>query len=841
LVKNSKSGKVEYSHQMVAAVLVHPQSKVVVTIETNHPLGEARLEIGEKVSELQSSAVTQAELPTQWTFTLPSDRSLHWQFTGRGMDGTPMIPVKGRMRVRYDEPPRIDWRDPEDEIKVHMLAELPMRAQVSDDYGLTEASIVFQLGDEEEFPLANWSAAEQGSGENSSELVTQVKLDELLPLESFALSERDFVAYYAYAIDNRAGREQRVESDVRFIDIRPLRQFFAELEDMPSAGQQGNLIPELDEIIRRQRFLVNRTRKYVRSPGADMSNQLASIERMVESQSELADLTRFLMEFLISRGNDDTEALSQAEASMLQAADSLAVANFPTALAQEEDALRALAEARRTIELSISSKQTPQSQQEMRRFQRQLQQKLRRTPAKSDQQLADTLKQVASDQRRLAGETEKMVANGAKGSEPSAAPVQPEAVASEEEPNAEEAAKEEPAKELLTRQQDLLERLQTINEGLSAAVKRSPLVEKRMKSAVTEMDGLIGKLKESSLAEMVEPAFELADELNELAIHIDALAQPEPSNYVSAMRDMTTSLANMEAEMAGSTQQLNQLKEAQNSEPIDEKVKEQRTSVARMGRRLDDRAATIEDVLKTPIDTSNLAASEVADKLNKLVTDSELLSDLAESRQAIQQDDASKETAPWSEAAEERAREYADVAVQLDQMYRQLVTPRVDLLRQLEAKAARMSEQLSANGGSETKPPKKSEDGKSIETQRNELQKSLSSAGLEDVAEILSGGGGEESEETEKEGTSGSDPAALDGMGESIRNDKLGVIPNQLLHGKLFQVQKELRNHIQELILLEIATDRNAPIPAQYRELVDGYFRSITGDEMSSVEGKMAP
>jgi len=32
LVKNSKSGKVEYSHQMVAAVLVHPESKIVIPI-----------------------------------------------------------------------------------------------------------------------------------------------------------------------------------------------------------------------------------------------------------------------------------------------------------------------------------------------------------------------------------------------------------------------------------------------------------------------------------------------------------------------------------------------------------------------------------------------------------------------------------------------------------------------------------------------------------------------------------------------------------------------------------------------------------------------------------------
>lgn len=32
LVKNSKSGKVEYSHQMVAAVLVHPDSKIVIPV-----------------------------------------------------------------------------------------------------------------------------------------------------------------------------------------------------------------------------------------------------------------------------------------------------------------------------------------------------------------------------------------------------------------------------------------------------------------------------------------------------------------------------------------------------------------------------------------------------------------------------------------------------------------------------------------------------------------------------------------------------------------------------------------------------------------------------------------
>jgi hypothetical protein len=42
---------------------------------------------------------------------------------------------------------------------------------------------------------------------------------------------------------------------------------------------------------------------------------------------------------------------------------------------------------------------------------------------------------------------------------------------------------------------------------------------------------------------------------------------------------------------------------------------------------------------------------------------------------------------------------------------------------------------------------------------------------------------------------------------------------------------KKLRDRIQETILLEISADRDAPIPVEYRRLVDGYFRTIAGEE----------
>lgn len=321
-----------------ADVTVLEQSKVTVTIETNHSLRQAKLEIGEKPSELQPVELSPGDDPALWAFQLPSDDSIHWRFSGAGRDGTPMTPVKGRLRVRRDKAPGVTWQDPPDEIRVHTLAELPMRVKISDDYGIQESGIVFQLGGDDEYVLTDWIAEESDS---DSPPKTRVPLEEILPLESLALSERDYISYFAYAVDNRASGPHRSESEVRYIDIRPLRQFYSEFEQDPNnGGGGGRVIVQLDEIIRRERFIVNRTRKLLRSSSVDLATQLGTIDRMVESQSELAGLVRFLAEFFVSRGNDDVEALNQAEAAMLQASDSLAAGSFDLALVQEEDALR---------------------------------------------------------------------------------------------------------------------------------------------------------------------------------------------------------------------------------------------------------------------------------------------------------------------------------------------------------------------------------------------------------------------------------------------------------------------------------------------------------------------
>src|SRR5690606_30397484 len=107
---------------------------------------------------------------------------------------------KGRLRVRSDQPPNLSWRGPADEIEVHTLTELPMVVDIFDDYGIVEAGIVFALGDEDEFVLTQWSSAEVDAlkpvaADPMAGAQTKVSLSEILPLESFRLTEQDFVAY----------------------------------------------------------------------------------------------------------------------------------------------------------------------------------------------------------------------------------------------------------------------------------------------------------------------------------------------------------------------------------------------------------------------------------------------------------------------------------------------------------------------------------------------------------------------------------------------------------------------------------------------------------------------
>ena len=105
-----------------------------------------------------------------------------------------------------------------------------MWARARDDFGLTKLGIVFQVNNEEERELILLDIREP--------MQREAKAEQVLMLEQFLLTQKDCVAYYAFAEDNRPGTPQRATTELRFIDIRPFQRTYR-LIDVPEDGNRS--------------------------------------------------------------------------------------------------------------------------------------------------------------------------------------------------------------------------------------------------------------------------------------------------------------------------------------------------------------------------------------------------------------------------------------------------------------------------------------------------------------------------------------------------------------------------------------------------------------------------
>ncbi len=337
----------------------------------------ASSEAGE-LSEEERPMVASAELQ------LNEDRS--FSILAEAADGTNLPKNKYRIRVRQDQPPQVFFESPDDKVEVHSLAELPMRVRVRDDYGIGRAGILFQINNDQEVPLvaedfAVVVAAAEEAAAGAITPTTQAALEKVLPLEYFELTQKDSVMYYAYAEDNRPESPQRTETDLRFIDIRPLKRTYQIIDPAPmpnNGGMGGGNLKSLEELIQRQRYAVNRTIQIEKRAKVGRKPDATELDQLMKFETDLAQSVRETAEGLEARGFDDTELFYQAETTMLQAVDSLSVGNWENATQQMKDALKALIEQRdRTIRI-IMKNPDPALLARLRQFDREQNQKLRR-------------------------------------------------------------------------------------------------------------------------------------------------------------------------------------------------------------------------------------------------------------------------------------------------------------------------------------------------------------------------------------------------------------------------------------------------------------------------------
>jgi hypothetical protein len=601
------------------------------------------------------------------------------EYTVEALDaaGVPAVANRNRVRVTADQPPTVWFEAPAESMEVHTLAEILMRARARDDFGLTKLGIAFQVNNEEERTLI---LQEIGQPCQREALAEQV-----IMLEQFLLTQKDCVAYYAFAEDNRPDAPQRTTTELRFIDIRPFLRNYR-LVDNPDAppGPQRDLI-FLDEVIARQRFNLNQTMRLETHSKARID--LAQVERIAAFENKLATQTHELADFLVSLGVDGAAILSQAEDAMLSAVDSLQGAKFSTAIGQERDALRFLMEARETVQQALA-KQPKAVRAQARAFDRLQRQKLRRPNEK-----AETLAQIAEELAKLADQEDEVARSiAAPGNNPGGA--------DGTDKNAK--GNEDPAQE----RQDEIAAVATALEKQAATAKGlTGLAKTRIKDGAKAANAgadALGQRDRPTARKEVDRAREL---FRLAAKQVAALAAEEIAQQIAAARDM----ANDVALQTAPADPMN--KGGAGSGESDKKMPGLGNAA--------EQAKSLKDVLEQIAGSGSEGAADAARKVAGLLKQE----DLAAAIKRLEKPGAGDDRGERHDLAER----FAALGQKLDQAYRETIAPRLEELAKLEREANELEQRAGA--------AEDAADWRRLRQQGTEFVAHLEAAGLEGLAD----------------------------------------------------------------------------------------------------------
>jgi hypothetical protein len=826
--------------------------------------------------ELQDMSVRRGETPPEpqqvplivegnkLTAELTITRDQTFSILAKAQDGMELAENKHRIRARKDEPPHVWFETPAEALEVHTLAEVLMRIRASDDFGLSRAGVMFEVNNEEEYPLlsedfaAVAAAAEEVEQTGSLSPKTRATLEKTLPLEHFALTQQDSIMYYAFAEDIRPDNPQRTESDLRFIDIRPFRRTYRALEsgDGMPGGNQGPQLKSLEELISRQRYALNRTiqisRRFERSQQADLSG----IDNVIKFEGDLAKSTRELAEGLIARGIDETELLFQAETSMLAATDSLSAGSYDTSTLQMRDALKSLIEGRNRLQILIQKNRNRQQLAALRAFDRMQQQKLRRP--KSDEQqakeIAQRLEQLADKEEMLyqmvaslvggglvdpnrtadaqTGEQKKPDENPEGEQKPSSAQASNDAdentaekTAGDETTPGGEKRKMPTMDELEDQQLDVASEAREVEKKLAKLPKATDLAKQRIGTAAKSAEDAAGSLAKGSNDDAQKSIHEAAGTFRELAEQVRALLEEEQAQQIAAAQQMAAELARRQDDFAdklanaegsggiGKPKEEDEdgLSEEEKKRRGEEEKKAAEERKIGLGADAEDIAAkakTLADVLAAAAGSDRPEDQQGAEKLKAIAGELHLQSVIDRLQNLPDQVGNGDEEDAQANAGDGAERMEA-AAEKLSALHRVIVTPQVDELAKVEQKITALSEAL-----------------EQLETDTevagwhndaNDLLDDLDQAGIDEdqrkpfVEEMKRIGWGNTNDRKQNW-------VLVDGLYRSPASYRV----------HLLRLQTAVQARMQELMLGDLLDSGDEPIPPQYQDLVDRYYQVLS-------------
>jgi Domain of unknown function (DUF4175) len=730
-------------------------------------------------------------------------KDVELEITARAADGMTLEPERRRIKVLADREPTLRFVQPEEALAVIPTTEVPVQVEARDDFGVSVVGINFKIdgGPEETLHL----------GRLKDEPLTAAAL-ETLYLEKYSLDYKGAITYYAFVEDNYSPKPHRVVSDLRFIDILPFKQDYEFAEGEGGGSCNGSSV-SLEELIARQRDNLNRTFALEREAAvAD-----AAAKRLAKYQGELQAATAEFAQGIAAIAGP-VPALEKAVEEMKSAATALEVKDVAAARPLEEAALAGLIAARQNLR-KLLKQSSSSSASACRKFDRAQSQKLRRPPgAENKKQLAaleKDLRELAKREEKFSEQIEPKGSGGpqvdppdekneapksaakaaskssSKGSQSGSSSGQSAGQQSEQKPSLAEQQKQ------AAQEAERLEKLAQEDEAATEDARR------RASQAASDVSTSSSAMGENRTAEAAQKAREAARRLKTLARQVGALHAKELSEQLAREREFAQEIARAQRELAQALE-----KNVASAQAIAGKG-----GLSDRQRELAEDTAALADVLDQIKAAARLDDRELAQAIAQAESTSSPRDVERAMRQNAEAIGAGKTATAAADGAAAAERLEA-LAHDLEAARKAAAGPELERLLAAEKEAAALQERL--------------------RTVRQSSQQAGAERAFEDLAgrlERLAPGEGPLRQAAENMTNASRAGSGAWTAGERVRDGEASYSkPPTGYTQTVAAAIAALQAKIQEMVLENSLVERNGPVPPQYKNLVDDYYRVLSQD-----------
>lgn len=262
------------------------------------------------------------------------------ELTGTDARGHDIEPVQFKHKGVEDALPVVEWIEPTKDIEATAVAELPLRLRLRDDFGVASYGVVLQAqGESKEIITKKLEAKDL---RDLSEMASAA-------LETFPLTIRDNVRFFAWATDHKPRDNARGVSKLRGVDIKPFKRKW----QMVKAEGGGIPIPHEDltnveKLIKGQREILSDAFPVLQGPAAAIETTKGFGDRETKLQQDAVKLHAKVLE----EGNwpaDDVSLLYAASNQMGESANCWFTVRNQMGFDRGDAALSTLLELRKNL------------------------------------------------------------------------------------------------------------------------------------------------------------------------------------------------------------------------------------------------------------------------------------------------------------------------------------------------------------------------------------------------------------------------------------------------------------------------------------------------------------